>query len=338
MNTSNSKNEILILSDSELKSLLLPEDGVYAAEQAYKAIGEGQVTQLHFPIPMNEDRSNILNSLPTHIKSLKLAGIKFGGVYNKRQPEDNLPTIGGDVIVLTNPETGFPYAILFGVTITNMRTAGGHAVVAAKYLAKKNSKTLAIIGCGAEARTGFRSFSHTFPLELVKIFDIKQEAMSDFIEEMSETFKGKIITTQSIEEAVKGVDMVLVVTTSRKPIIMESWIEEGCFVAGMLGFCDIDPMLSKKADKWILGIHEDDSRAIIYGNPGMSPLSASPVSKNDVYADMGEIVTGKKVGRENKHERIVYTHMGSGTHDMVLCNIAYKRAIEKGIGTKVAFW
>lgn len=338
MNESNFKNDILILSDSELKRLLLPKDGIFAAEQAYKAIGEGQVTQLHFPIPINEDRSNILNSLPTHIKSLKLAGIKFGGVYNKRQPGDNLPTIGGDVIVLTNPETGLPYAILFGVTITNMRTAGGHAVVAAKYLAKKNSKTLAIIGCGAEARTGFRSFSQAFPLEFVKIFDIKQEAMHRFIEDMSGDFQGKIIATKSAEEAVKGVDMVLSVTTSRIPVIMEPWIEKGCFVAGMLGFCDIDPLLSQKADKWILGIHEDDRRAIIYGNPGMSPLSASPVSEKNVFADMGEVVTGKKVGRENDHERIIYTHMGSGTHDLILCDIAYKRAIEKGLGTKVSFW
>jgi ornithine cyclodeaminase/alanine dehydrogenase-like protein (mu-crystallin family) len=326
------KVEILFLNKSEVESLITVKDAVNAAEQAYRALGEGQVVQEHIIMPMNDEATNIINSMPCYVKSLNLSGIKWVKVYYRRKSGDDLPLVWGAVIILNHPENGLPYAIMDGTAITNMRTAGGHAVVAAKYLAKKDSRTMAIIGCGAEARTGLRSFMNHFSLELVKVYDIKPDVMSAFKEEMDKEFGVQIMSVFSAKEAVQGADIVLIVTSARKPVVLEPWIERGCFVAGMLAFRDLDPMLSLKADKWVLGTHEGDNK-LIFERPGMP--APKELSGKNVYADMGEIVTGTKPGRQNDKERIVYTHLGMGAHDVILGYTAYTRAVKQGKGIKI---
>lgn len=327
---SQQKVEILFLSKSDVESLITVKDAADAAEQAYRALGQGQLAQYHIVMPIKGP--NIINTMPTYIKSLNLYGMKQVNVYYRREPGDNLPLIWGSLIVLTHPENALPYAIMDGTEITNMRTAGGHAVVAAKYLAKKGSKTLAIIGCGAEARHGFRSLMNNFSLELVKIYDIKPEAMSAFTKEMGKEFTIRIMPVGSAKEAVEGADIILLVTSALEPVVLEPWVEKGCFVAGLTAFRDLDPMLSVKADKWVLGTHEGDNSLIIEGHGIPVPKE---ISKDNVYADMGEIVTGAKPGRENDRERILYTHLGMGGHDVVLAHIAYTRAVERGKGIKI---
>lgn len=324
------KVEILFLSKEEVESLIDVKDAVDASEQAYRVLGEGQVTQHHIVMPIKG--SNIINSMPVYIKSLNLYGIKQVNVYFEREPGDDLPLIWGSLVILYHPENALPYAIMDGTSITNMRTAGGHSVVAAKYLAKKDSKTVAMIGCGAEARTGFRSLMNVFPLELAKVYDTKPEAISSFVDEMRKEFAIRIMPTTSPKDAVEGADIIFVVTTAPEPVVLEPWIEKGSFVAGITAFRDLDPMLSIKADKWVLGTHEGDGYSILSGHGLPVPKE---LSKDNVYADMGEIVTGVKPGRENDQERILYTHLGMGAHDVILGHKAYTRAVERGIGIKI---
>jgi len=326
------KIEILFLSKQEVESLITVKDAVYACEQAYKCLGEGQLAHYSTVMPMKGP--NLTITMTAYLKSLNLYGMKQVSPYSVREPGDNIPYIWGSLVVLTHVENGLPYAIMDGTSITKMRTAGGHAVVAAKYLAKKDSKKLAIIGCGAEGRAGFRSFLNTFPIELVKIYDVKSEAMHAFKEEVGREFAVRIIPVDSPQKAVEGTDIVLVVSTASEPVVLEPWVEKGAFVAALTCFRDVDPMLSVKADKWVLGILEEDSKTIIEGH-GLPTLNQMQLSRDNVYADMGEIVSMAKPGRENDQERIVYTHMGMGGHDVVLAQIAYTRAVEKGIGTRL---
>jgi ornithine cyclodeaminase/alanine dehydrogenase-like protein (mu-crystallin family) len=208
-------------------------------------------------------------------------------------------------------------------------------VVAAKHLAKKNSKTIAIIGCGAEGRSGLPAFSDFFPLEVVKIYDIKSEAMAAYQQKMSEVVSARIIPSKSAEEAVEEADIILMATLSKTPIVFEPWVPKGCFVAALTRFLDLDYKLSEKVEKWVLGDKKSDGHLIVDRDKWSDHAQGVVVSWDNVYADMGEIITGVKPGRENDRERILYTHMGMGAHDLALAQIAYKRAKERGIGTKV---
>lgn len=324
------KIEILFLSKNEVENLVNLEDAVVAAEEAFRILGEGQLVEAHQVLPINGP--NITAVFPTYLKSVELYGLKQVSVYKEREPSDNLPSIWGSLIILNHVKNGLPYTIMDGTAITNMRSAGGHAVVAAKYLAKKNPKTLAIIGCGAQGRNGFQSFINTFPIEHVKIYDAYAHALS-FYDEIKGQVDVEVEIANSPKDVVANADIILMATTSPKPIIFEPWIEKGCFVAGLMGLQDIDPMLGVKADKWILGNHKSDGQMIIEGKGELA--SPKEVNKNNVYADMGEIVTGLKSCRKNEEERILYTHMGMGAHDILLSHEAYKNAVKKGLGTKI---
>jgi ornithine cyclodeaminase/alanine dehydrogenase-like protein (mu-crystallin family) len=327
------KVEVLILSKEEVESLITRQEVVEAVESAFKVWGTGQLVQPQKePMFMDDKRLNIFVSEPAYLKSLGIAGLKWANLYFNRQGYD-IPASWGILTILNKPETGLPYVIMDGTAITRMRTGGGHAVVAAKYLAKKNSKTLGIVGCGVESRTGFRGILDNFPIETVKIYDIKSEAMAALQEEMNQEFSVKIVPTGSPKEAVEGTDIVLMTTSHRakEPVVFEPWIGPGCFVDGIVGFMDLDSTLSKKADKWVLGHRESDNFLIVEAKTGYG----AKLSIDDVYADMGEIVTGKKPGRENDNERIVYTHMGMGAHDVAVAQKVYEKAVAKGIGLKV---
>ena len=322
--------EVLVLNKTEIESLVDEKDAAEAALEAFRALGVNDLRQEHLVQKTIGD--NIINTMPGYFISKNIFGTKQASVMYKRAPGDTLPRVWGAYIVLTDPVNALPYAFMDGTAITNMRTAGGHAVVGALYLARKNSAKLAIIGCGAEARTGFRSLMNHFPLEEVRLYDIKQEVMDAFIREMADQYTLKFLPMESIRAAVKGADLVWMVTSAPRSILLEErWVEPGCFVAGLSAFRDIDPSLSEKADKWVVGSLEQDGH-IMDRKPPMYP---DGLSRDHIYADMGEIVNGFKPGRENENERIVYTHMGMAGHDILLARTAYERAVKKGVGVKI---
>ena len=320
---------ILFLNKDEVEGLINVTDAVEAAEQAYRSLGEGQIHQYHLVMPIKGQ--NTLNTMPTYIKDLDIYGMKQINVYNKREQGDDLPRIWGSLIILTNPVDALPYTIMDGTFIHHMRTGGGHPVVAAKYLAKKGSRTLAIYGCNNEAEIGYRSFNNNFPLEKVKLYDSNAEAMLSVKERIQKDSGVEIIASDSPQEAAEGADIILITTSLEDTILQSSWVNKGCFIAGLRAFRDIDPELSKNADKWVVGTLEGDGE-LIDKNHVLFPKG---IDKKDIYGDMGEIVTGAKLGRENDGEIIVYTHMGMGGHDVLLAHKAYTRAIEKGKGIKI---
>ncbi|MBI4322266.1 MAG: hypothetical protein HY675_27550 [Chloroflexi bacterium] len=328
MSTREPDVEVILITKSQVEGLLSFPEVVEAVELAFRSVGEKTcIMPQKFPMFVDPPKNlNFLIAMPAYLRPLNIAGCKWCNLYFDQQP--GIPTLWG-LVILNDPLTGLPVALVDGTSVTNMRTAG-HAAVAAKYLSKADSSTVAILGCGAEGRTHLQAMKAVRPsLKRVQLCDIRDEAMDSFIEDVRPRVDAEFVKTASPREAVRGTDIVCMTTTSNTPIVMHDWIEPGCFVAGAYSFNDLDPMLSKTADKWVLGSIESDEHRII-DHPGR-PLSM-PVSKSDVYGDMGQIVTGQKPGRQNDEERIVYTHLGMGPLDVAVAARAYEKAKARGIG------
>lgn len=318
--------KVRMISKTQVESLLKSKDVIDVVDETFKALGNNEIFHpVKEPIWMGKESANMLLAMPAHLKNKKIVGMKWVNLFTFQQ--EGIPSSYGNLLILSKEENGQPYAIIEATSITTMRTAGGHAVVAAKYLAKKSSKILSVIGCGAEARVGIRNFLYAFPqLEELRIFDIDSLAMEEV-----KAFYGKqikVIITSSAKEAVSTADIVMLVTTARKPVVMFDDLEKGCFVAALYSFYDFDPLASKKADKWYLGSKETDYYQIIQ----QPKLAEYHLSMEDVTADLGEVATGKAVGRENDDEIIVYTHMGMGALDTAVGDIIYQHAVEKNVG------
>ncbi len=317
---------VRIISKSEVESLLTPEDVIHAVQETFKALGEGQINHpVKEPMWMGEHNDNMLLAMPAHVKNKKVVGVKWVNMFAHQQ--EGIPSSYGNILILNHEENGQPYALMEASPITYMRTAGGHAVVAAQYLARKDSKVLAIIGCGEEGKAGARGFLAAFPgLKELRLCDTNPAAL----ERMKEEFGNCVQVTfcANAQEAVETADMVLIVTTARVPLVKYAWLKQGSFVAGLHAFYDMDPDISQKADKWFFGSKETDFHQIIEA-PFFKDFG---LSMERVTGDLGEVATGQISGRENDDEIILYTHMGMGALDIMVGNMVYQRAIEQGIG------
>ena len=320
---------VRVISKSEAEKLVSVEDVLKAVDDTFQELGRGQIFHpVKEPMWMGKENANMLIAMPAHLKDKKIVGMKWVNMFTYQQ--EGIPSSYGNILILSHEENGQPYAIIEATPITTMRTAGGHGVVAAQYLAKKSSRVLAVIGCGAEGMAGIRSFLVAFPqLEELRVCDRNPAALQRVQDEFGD--KIRITTWENARDAVEPADIVLLVTTARKPLVMYEWLKKGCFVSGLYSFNDLDPECSRKADKWYLGSRDTDYHQII-----KAPyLAQYNLSMDNVAGDLGEVATGKCPGRENDDEIIVYTHMGMGALDVAVGDMIYRRAEEKGVGTVI---
>jgi len=318
--------EVLFLSRQDIDAIITYEDVVAAVESAFRADGNGDMY-----VPPKEimdvapGTANSMFAMPGLLRDIGVAGVKWTGFYP--QNPDGLPTLWGLVLLLSHMHNGQLFAILDATTITAMRTSGGHAVVAAKYLAKKDSKTLGILGCGAQGRSGILSFDRHFPLERIIVHDHSRERYDLIVHELGGQLRARLEWAENPEILAIQSDILLCATTSEEPLIKADWIQKGCFVAAMYAFNDIDPGLSASADKWVIGHAGSDRIEILE-----LPVFLGKIDPENVFATLGEIITGKKPGRQDDNERIVFTHMGMGSLDIAVGNHLVKKAREHGLG------
>ena len=317
--------DLRFLSKQDVDSLITYEDVVQAVEQVFLADGVGQlVVPRKEKMVLDEAGKKVLLPMPGYIKTMDTAGMKWMSFYPDKK---EIPAIWGQLLILTNPDDGLPYAVMDATTITNMRTAGGHAVVAAKYLAKKDSRILSVIGCGAQGRSAIVSFDRNFDLDRIVVYDAFAASLERCRMETEGKLRAKLCFADSIEEAVSQADILVTATTSKTVLVKEEMVPAGCFCAAVYCFNDLDPELSHRADKWVLG-HGLSDRVQVLENRNYGPL----ICGENVYAVLGEIVAGKKPGRAGDRERIVYTHMGMGPLDIAVGRRIYEKSVQQDAG------
>lgn len=321
------KVEILFLSKQEVDALIDWEDIAGPVEEVFRCDGEGQLVVPNKDPIMMEDGRSMLLAMPGYLKPASLAGMKWMRSYPYR-PND-LPQLWAQLILLSDAQTGLPTAILDGTTITSMRTAGGHAVVAAKYLMKPGSKTLGVLGCGAQARSGIPAFDRQFELEDIVVYAPEAKAVEEELRAQVGPLRARLSILDSAEEVCRASDILLTVTSNHdEPIIKFEWLKKGCFIDSMTSFFDIGPEFSKLVDKWMVGHRVSDRSQII-----QHPTFAGKLDENDVYGTLGEVVSGKLTGRETDDDIILYTHMGMGPFDIAVAQKVCEKAQAADVGT-----
>ena len=319
----------LSLSRSDVEKVITMKRTLEVLDETFRYIGEGKVVRPFreslVMIPSETEKSFISPHM-AWIKPTGALGIKWAGMA-LRNPSKGLPT-GSGVIILNDVETVMPICIMDAGIITAYRTAG-HAGIGAKYLARKDSSVIAIMGCGVQGRTHLMAMNELFKIDEVRIHDIKKEAMDKYSKEMGDKLGLKITAYETPREAVKGADVICMCTLERaKPVVMDEWIEPGTHVCGTVAFYDLDAKFSKTADKWAVAWLPVDVGWI----EGEYPWTGK-ILKDDIYGDLGEIVTGRKKGRERDDERTLMTHLGMGPLDIAPAFDVYKLAKERGLGT-----
>ncbi|HEV8261438.1 MAG TPA: hypothetical protein VGQ19_11855, partial [Burkholderiales bacterium] len=216
----------LILSRTEMMGLLTPAEYNKCVEQAYRMHGEGRFYMDPKGHIVLDKYPGEWEAMPSYIEEPEAAACKWVSIREKNREKHDLPTVFS-ILIYTHPETGFPLAICDGSHHTVMRT-GSAAAVSTKWLARKDSKVLAIVGAGHMAAGVLATCNEVFRWEEVRVWSRSQGTLDHFVKEQRPKYDGfKVIATTNLEKAVRGADVVVTVTPARGAIVRNEWISEG---------------------------------------------------------------------------------------------------------------
>ncbi|MEN8129351.1 MAG: ornithine cyclodeaminase family protein [Pseudomonadota bacterium] len=301
-------------------------ESVDIVEYALHEHGEKQVENppkpgVH-PLPRT-----FIHAMPALLRRKKQVGMKWVSGFSSNY-ERGLPNISG-LIIMNDPETGIPTAIMDGVFVTAMRTAAASAV-AARYLARSDSRVLSIVGAGIQGRYHLLTIKSTVPaIERVRVFDVIPETLERYVSEMGQYVDCEIEAADSIDDAIRDAD-ILVSTAAKlrgQVVFKEDCIRPGALALPVhsLGWA---PEAIRSADKLVVDDWHQLSSALI--GPGKSYESFP-----EPHAELGEIIAGKKPGRETDIERIIGFNYGLAIEDVAMGSKILARAQAKGIGTQL---
>jgi len=259
-------------------------------------------------------------AMPAYINGC--TGIKWVSVYPNNW-KHRLSTVIA-TIMLCDPKTGHLLAIMDGTYITNVRTgaAGGLAV---KYLARRDSSIIGIIGAGAQAETQLMAISEVLPrIEEVKVFDHYREKSLRYAEVVGKKLNIDIRPVEMIEEATEA-DIVVTTTPSRKPIVKKSDIQPGTHINAI----GADAKGKQELEASLLAggkIVVDDIEQASHSGEINVPLSEGLVKMDEIYGTLGEIMTNIKKGRENDDEITIFDSTGLAIQDIICAKLIYEKA------------
>ena len=236
-----------------------------------------------------------------------------------------LPYVTG-LLILNDYETGLPLAVMDCVWITAKRT-GAATALAAKYLARAESETVGILGCGVQGRSNLEALKVQFPIKKAFAYDTHPERSEAYAKKMSSELGIEVTAVSDPKRAVSGCDMVVTAgPILRRPhaTIQRGWLDEGAFAS----MVDFDSYWHAEALREASKFCTDDTPQLEYYRKIGYFHDIPPV-----HAELGELVTGKKPGRVDSQERTFACNLGIAMDDLATAPLIYRRALEQGIGT-----
>lgn len=319
---------IKLISRKDVMERLTVDDALKIMEKVYTAHGNGQVlmpSKITLDLGEGNDwppYGGSYNAMPAYIgEELDMSGIKWVWGFNDN-PQKGLPYISA-VIILNDPHTGEVLSIMDGSYITDVRT-GASAGVAAKYLKSSKAKSVGIIGAGVVGRMNLRAMSRVMEISEVKVKDLRPEVSERYSKELSDELSIRVIPVETNEEACVNSDIIATATIADEPLVLKEWLKKGCTVLSLGSFQELDENIPLTADRlivdnWSQNAHRGELRKLV---------EEGRIAESDVYAEMPEIVTGRKRARNNDDEIICACIIGMGSTDIGVAGELYRKYFE----------
>ncbi|MBE0634212.1 ornithine cyclodeaminase family protein, partial [Candidatus Bathyarchaeota archaeon] len=263
-----------------------------------------------------------ISFMPSYLTELNAQATKIISIYPDNKSK-GLPTTAAWIVV-NDPETGMVKAFMDATYLTAMRT-GAITGVAAKYLAPKDAKTAAVFGAGVQGKTQTWAACTVRDIEKVYVYDLYPEARKKFAEDMSKQLGIEVIPAESGEEACRDADIVLTATTSPRPVLKREWMKEKVHVSAIGAFYpdwrELDTATVAESKLVI------DDREGIEHEAGdiLIPIQEGAITWSHIYAELKELVSGKKVGRTPEDTVTVFKSVGIAIQDSSVANLVLRK-------------
>jgi len=307
----------LILNKDDVRGLLSMSEVIGAVEEAFRDWAQGKASMP--PKAYLKVEQGDFRAMPVYLSGV--AGLKWVNVHTTNLSQ-GLPTVMA-VWIHNDPETGYPLAVMDATDITAYRT-GAAAAIASKYLARQDSHTLGIIGAGRQAYMQILSHAELFKLQRINVFDLSEIAAEKLVQAFQEYSPRKC----TLEEAAAS-DIICTLTPSREPLLKKEWIRPGTHInavgADAEGKEELEPSILKEATVVV-----DDIRQASAAGEINVPIARGLFSVSDVYANLGELTTGKKQGRTNPEIITIFDSTGVAIEDAAVARLVYEKAKQAG--------
>ena len=324
----------LYLTQDEVKSILDMKSTLEAVESGFREMGNDNI-EMPARVYLHFDKG-VLIAMPAYMPGLGAAGTKLVTVHPGNKQAYGLPAVNAR-IVLNSPENGLPLAIMDGTYVTALRT-GAAGATGIKYLSREDSKEVGLCGLGVQGRSQLMGLMEVRPgVEKIKVYDIVPEAKKAFVDEMNEKYSGvNFVPVDSAKEAAEGSDIVITCTPSPEPFIDGAWLKKGCHVSAIGADTgtkrELMTSVIERCDKLVVDFIP---QAFVTGDFRI-PKEEGVITEEDIYAELGQIVAGKKEGRTSPDEVTLFKATGLAIQDVGTAHKVYQLAKEKGIGITLA--
>ena len=320
-----SLGEVLYLSRFEVDMLGIPmTEVIRIIEEAFREKAEGRVEVPPKP-GIHPQENAFIHAMPAYIPKMRSAGVKWVSGFPEN-PKRGLPYISG-LLILNDPRTGVPICVMDCTWITAKRT-GAATAIAAKHMARKDSRTIGILGCGVQGRSNLEALTVVCKdLEEVKAYDIDKRNLQAYVKETTARYGIKVVPVDSPRKAVQHSDIVVTagpILKHPQPLIEASWFKDVGFACPL----DFDSYWKPEAMHSMDKFCTDDREQLTYYKK-LGYFCSTP----SIHTDLSEIVSGEKPGRENPKERIMCMNLGLAIEDMATAILIYEKAKKSGVGT-----
>jgi alanine dehydrogenase len=322
----------LVLTRGDVQALLGWDECIAAVEAAFRLHAEGRsLAPGVLAVPSREGGFHI-----------KAAGLDLGRLYFAAKTNANfsgnprrhgLPAIQG-VIVLCDGDDGRVLAVMDSIEVTIRRTAAATAV-AAKWLARPDASVATICGCGSQGRAQLRALKRVLPLQRAYAFDADEATARAFAQDLSADLGLDVSAVADLGDAVRSSDVCVTCTPSRRPFLEREHVRPGTFVAAVGADSpdkqELHPALMAGGTVVVDVLDQCASIGDLH-----HALDAGVLTRDNVHAELADIVTARKPGRRSRDEITIFDSTGTALEDVAAAAVVYERAVAAGAGLTVA--
>ncbi len=326
----------LLLSRNDVARLLTMKDAIAAVEEAFCQLARGNVVMPQRTAIRVATHGGTHLGMPAYIGGdMDALALKVVTVYPQNPTQHHLPTTIG-LLVLSDPHTGAPLAVMDASYMTAMRT-GAVSGVATKYLARPDARRVGMFGAGVQAQTQLSAIACVRTLEGAWVYDSDAVKARAYAEQMTKTLGLPVVPVNTPREAVEGMDIIVTASSASSPIFDGTWLEPGQHINGVGSHAPHTRELDSKTLVRSKVFVDSADACLVEAGDLLIPMKEGVIGKDHISASLGEVAARMKPGREYEEEITLFKSVGLALQDASTAHMVYRMALEQRAGVEFTF-
>lgn len=323
------EKSLLYLTDDDVKKLVTMKDAIAIAREAFAEKGSGHVDMPAKIYLAFKKFSGDLRIMPSYFTRKNICGVKIVNSHPQNPAKFKLPTVMAKVLLI-KPETGEIYCIMDATYLTALRT-GAAGALAASYLARKDAQNIGFIGSGAQALTQLQGILEVVKnAECIYVYGKDAASLKNFCRNAQGTSK-KVVACGNAKAVCRHADILITTTPSRTPVVSLSWLKAGVHINAIGADAPFKRELETKILQNTKVVVDDTEQCVNAGEINV-PYRKKEITGKNIYAELSQLVLGKKSGRTLKDNVTVFDSTGVSILDVLTASYVYKKARRKKAG------